>query len=752
MKKIININLSGRVIPIEDSAYEKLQAYIESLRRYFANEEGRDEIINDIESRIAELMNDKVRKGASAVTDADIDEIIASMGRPEDFDADNETAGSAHQDFSSKQGSQGSQGSQGQQGAQAESEPFTRTRPRTRLYRNTSDKFVGGVCSGIAAYLNVDPAIVRILFAIITFGGFGIGFLIYILLWMILPTSDLDGYRGKRLYRNPEDKVIGGVAGGLAAYFNKEARIIRLIFAGPLLLSLVLAVIDGVFSWNHHFDFFPSLVFGSLNATLCMIYIVLWIVLPEARTNYEKMEMRGEPVDLQSIRQNVREQMGNVNERMKSWGEEVKQSAQEWSKKASDYASTRGKTFASEVGSTAGRTGAGIGHAIGVLFKVFFMFIFGAIAFGLFVAVIALIFGGAAWWPVNNFIWTGNSQQLYAWGTLLFFLAVPLIGIITWIVRRLLKVRSRNSYLGWTFGFLWTIGWVAMILLVSSISNDFRNKESVAVPIQVNQPAQDRMILTITDPVLYNNSNFMWSSHTGEGFSLTDDTLKLSQVNIRFEKSSNADYRVTLIKYGFGNSRADALARAERVQYNVRSYDSLLDLGNGFAVGRESKYRGQHVEIVVEVPVGKKIRFDESVYDKISGVDIDWGRIRRNGRHRDYYERRYDWRSGIDYTMDASGDLIDVNGRAIQQQTPAPGNGYRYDNEKTLEERERIWKEEGERLEREKKQKTDTSRPARIGQAAGTEPAGDDESMDDEETDSYSFNVLSPVDAVVKFY
>jgi site-specific recombinase XerD len=66
MKKIININLSGRVIPIEDAAYDSLQRYIESLRRYFANEEGRDEIINDIESRIAELMNDKVKKGAAA--------------------------------------------------------------------------------------------------------------------------------------------------------------------------------------------------------------------------------------------------------------------------------------------------------------------------------------------------------------------------------------------------------------------------------------------------------------------------------------------------------------------------------------------------------------------------------------------------------------------------------------------------------------------------------------------------------------
>src|SRR6185436_16004185 len=85
--KIININLSGRVVPIEDSAYEKLQSYLESLRRYFANEESRDEIINDIESRIAELLQEKIRKGAETTTDADVDEIIASMGTVEDFEA-----------------------------------------------------------------------------------------------------------------------------------------------------------------------------------------------------------------------------------------------------------------------------------------------------------------------------------------------------------------------------------------------------------------------------------------------------------------------------------------------------------------------------------------------------------------------------------------------------------------------------------------------------------------------------------------
>ena len=102
MKKIININFQGRVIPIEETAYEALKDYVESLRRYFRNEDGRDEIINDIESRIAELMNDKIKKGATAITDADIEEIISSMGRVEDF----EKAESAENSGSGNQSSQ----------------------------------------------------------------------------------------------------------------------------------------------------------------------------------------------------------------------------------------------------------------------------------------------------------------------------------------------------------------------------------------------------------------------------------------------------------------------------------------------------------------------------------------------------------------------------------------------------------------------------------------------------------------------
>ncbi|HPG12976.1 MAG TPA: PspC domain-containing protein, partial [Chitinophagaceae bacterium] len=360
MKKIININLSGRVIPIEDTAYEKLQAYIESLRRYFANEEGKDEIINDIESRIAELMNDKVKKGDTAITDDNIEEIINAMGRVEDFEAaDTDTTEQAQPQPQSDQ-------YQSETGKEK-----TKKQSRGRLYRDTNDRFIGGVCSGIADYTNVDPAIVRIIFAILGFAT-GIGILAYIILWMVLPPKGLEGHIGKRLYRNPDDKMIGGVAGGLAAYFNTSSRNVRLIFSAPILLNILIGILNG-FRWHYDFDLFLNIGFGSITGTFILSYIILWVVLPEAESEYEKMVMRGETVDVNRIRQNVKEGMGNFKERVKTWSNDVRSSSSE---------------FSTEVGTAAGRAGRGIGHAIGVLFKVFFLFIAGMIALGLFIAFI----------------------------------------------------------------------------------------------------------------------------------------------------------------------------------------------------------------------------------------------------------------------------------------------------------------------------------------------------------------------------
>jgi len=271
MKKIININLSGRVIPIEDAAYDSLKQYIESLRRYFAQEEGRDEIISDIEGRIAELMHDKVKKGAPAITEADMEVILNTMGRVEDFEqADAAESGAAAGTTTAEEAS-----------------PFSRVtgmKPRGRMYRDSNDKIIGGVAAGVANYFGIDPAIVRIILVLLVFGG-GSGILLYLLLWIFLPKKPLEPTVAKRFFRNPEDRIIGGVAGGLAAYFNKDAWTIRLIFLAPILLNLFFELLQAIFSTFGNYGFHGVFV-GSFSFTFGMAYIILWIILPEARTPF----------------------------------------------------------------------------------------------------------------------------------------------------------------------------------------------------------------------------------------------------------------------------------------------------------------------------------------------------------------------------------------------------------------------------------------------------------------------------------
>lgn len=699
MKKIININLSGRVIPIEDSAYEKLQAYIESLRRHFANEEGRDEIINDIESRLAELMNEKVRKGADRITDADVDEIAASMGRPEDFETEETST---------------TQDSKSQQQQQTSYTDYSEKKERKRLYRDSSDRIIGGVCSGIASYLNVDPAIVRILFAIVSFGGFGLGFILYILLWIVLPSRDIEGYSGKRLYRNPDDKVIGGVAGGLAAYFNMRASTLRLIFAAPIILNIFFSIINH-FSWRYDFHIFPNIFFGSLSGTFLLAYIILWIVLPEARSQYEKMEMRGEKVDVNTIRQNVKEGIQQTKDRLKDWSNEVKESAQNFSGKAKEFANTKGKSFASEAGEVARKTGHGIGHAIGVLFKVFFLFVAGSIAFGLFVAFIVLIFGGIAWWPVNNFLWTSKWQQLYAWGTLIFFFGVPLIAFITWIIRRILRVRSRSGYLGWTFGGLWVIGWIAATLFAASISKDLREYEHNDAPVSITQPAHGRMIVKVSEPALEYTGNFAWINDESNGWDLSEDTLKLSAIRFDVELSDDSDYHVVVKKYSAGTTRTEARYRADKIQYDVSYKDSILDLGSGYAIDKNSKFRGQKIEVEIQVPANKRIRFDESVQDKLNPINIRVRRYhgRRNGTDILINENGYfPWDVNTDYIMGKDGQLHNPDVSSVED-----NKNYRYkqtdssDLEKSIQQKEKELND----LKEKKKQQEEKKQGAPIG-------------------------------------
>jgi phage shock protein PspC (stress-responsive transcriptional regulator) len=653
MKKIININLSGRVIPIEDAAYESLQRYIESLRRYFAQEDGRDEIINDIESRVAELMNEKVKKGAPAVTETDINEIISAMGRVEDFE---------EAESGPVPGAFAATGSA--QAAQSAPAPEMKL-PRGRLYRDNADKMIGGVCAGIANYLNIDPALVRILFVLMTFGA-GMSILVYILLWIIIPAKSLEAVKTKRLFRNPDDRILGGVAGGIGAYLNKEPWIIRLIFAAPLLLNVLFAIIRGAL-FPFHGNPFPNFFIGSFTVTFFITYIILWIILPEARGTYEKMEMRGEHVDVNKIRQNVKTEMENFKTKAQSWGEEVKATAQQYSTQAREFAGTQGRAFASQVGEVARPVGSGIGYVIVLLLKIFLIFILGCFALFFFLVLIFFVFGGVGE-LANDFLLQGPTQQFLGWTATILILAVPMMALITWLIRRIMKVRTHSRYLGWIFGGLWALGLILGLLFAGSMIRSFMANNESNQDIAITQPG-NKMIVTVQDPEMEYRGGFSFfnpDDNGGEGLNVVNDSLRVSNVDIQVAKSEDSLYHITLWKYSNGSSRLEAENKAKQISYNVSSMDSIVTLANSFGIAKNQKFRGQKVVVSLRVPVGKMIRFDESVnhfhpwnvrlkenthrFRSRRTYDVDWD-----------FDTRFDWNSDVDYIMNADGELMDTS-------------------------------------------------------------------------------------------
>ncbi|RYZ22257.1 MAG: PspC domain-containing protein [Chitinophagaceae bacterium] len=699
MKKIININLSGRVIPIEDAAYESLQRYIESLRRYFAAEEGRDEIINDIESRIAELMHDKVKKGAAAVTEADMESIINTMGRLEDFeevDGDSGTASAA--------------------GASAGTtdSAFTRVtgvKPRGRLYRDTNDKILGGVCSGIAHYFGIDPAIVRIILAILVFGA-GTGIFLYLLLWVFVPKRPLEPTISKRFFRNPEDRIIGGVCGGLAAYFNKDAWTFRLIFLAPVLLNILLEVLSAIFNgFGHHF--FPGFVFGSFTGTFFIGYVVLWIILPEARSNFEKMEMRGENVDVHKIRENVKSEIESLKGHTQQFANEVKDQARAFGRSASEFAGTRGRTFASEVGATSRTVVHRTGSVIGTIVKAFVIFVVGSIAFAFFAVVIALMFTGVGD-IANNFFLENGLQKFLGWAGLLLFFGVPFMALVTWLTRRIMKVRSQSHYLGWIFGSLWVIGILCVGLFAGSMFKSFRfsrQAESNVVPAA----ALNHLNVTVSEPEIRYSGYYSFINMDGDngGWDVNEDSMFLSNVHLVINKSNDDQYHVKMTRGASGMDARRAEQRAGAIQYPVFLQDSTLNLGSGFAISRNDKFRNQEVYVEIQVPVGKSIRFDQSINERLHPVRFN---SRYNNRRR--YDRDFDdfnWenevalnehiQAGVRYVMDASGDLVDpVGPRYNTSDTTAIDGQGRYEYRRgTSDSLQRSIDEKERQLERERR-------------------------------------------------
>ncbi len=161
MKKTFTISLGGFPFIIDEDAFYILKNYLDDIGSRLSP--GDQEVIPDIEGRIAEILQNRLTLRSQVVSREMIEQAIAVMGRPEEFGEKRRIE-------------------------EIREHPGERTK---RLYRNLDDKIFGGVCSGLAAYFGIDTTLVRVL-ALILFLFGSMGFWAYIVLWIVIPKAHLD--------------------------------------------------------------------------------------------------------------------------------------------------------------------------------------------------------------------------------------------------------------------------------------------------------------------------------------------------------------------------------------------------------------------------------------------------------------------------------------------------------------------------------------------------------------------------------
>ena len=244
MKKTLTVNLGGTVYHIDDDAYRLLDDYLANLKHFFRKQEGAEEIVNDIEIRIAELFAEKVSAGKQVITIADVEEIIARVGKPEDFGVSDDES-EPHKKEQTASSGQG----------------YTRTTTARRLFRDPDNKLLGGVASGLAAYFDWDITLVRILMIVLLFVPYCPMIILYIIGWIIIPeartAAEKLSMRGEAVtIENIGKTVTDGferVADGVNNFVNSDKPrkiflVALVIICCPVLFVLAVVIVALVFA------------------------------------------------------------------------------------------------------------------------------------------------------------------------------------------------------------------------------------------------------------------------------------------------------------------------------------------------------------------------------------------------------------------------------------------------------------------------------------------------------------------------
>ena len=542
MNKVVNINLNGIIISIDEVAYEQLKQYIDALHKHFSGTEGSAEIISDIETRIAELLQLKLTDNYTVILPKDVADVIAVMGNPWQMECEDEAK-------SSNQSS-------------SQNNTQNTVAPK-KLKRDPHNKVISGVCGGLGNFLNIDPIIARAGF-LISFFVFGSGLLLYLILWVIMPEAtpnelpQFSGTSSRKLFRNTDDKMIGGVCSGIGSYLGVSEVVMRVVFI---------------------ISFFA---FG----TGLLAYVILWLIIPEAKTATEKLQMRGSNIDINNIEREFRNATSNLTQKATT----------------SPVLKNLLKVVTIMVG----------------LLVLFTIVLPGSILF------LVLTFGIGGSGDFSEFVRTitinDTILMLAKWGINAIVFSVVLgfaalaFQLITHKKVRYVSVITTILFFG---GIASSI--VALLMYRSEIKHEvvlITNEQELAV--------NDTLLIKL-NPAFLDDDVDEFDFHLKDGevsWKIQNDMLLFKEPRITINPSRNNLMQVKLKRESWGKTQEEAEDLARKASLNLVVDSSMVILDNGVGLANQP-FKNQELTLGLWIPIGTILKVQYDALEMIKNEDVE---------------------------------------------------------------------------------------------------------------------------------
>ncbi|MGW8122371.1 PspC domain-containing protein [Roseivirga echinicomitans] len=576
MKKNISINIGGIIFHIEEDGYETLKHYLDSINKYFSSYEDSEEIIADIEGRVAEIFLEKLQDGNQVVSAEDVNALIKTMGSISDFEAIEEV-----DDFEPAP--------KKEQQKKTTNEPKQSTsgyQKTDKLYRDLQRRVLGGVASGIAHYYNFDPIWIRVGILAVIFGlafagpAAAIVFIAYFIMWVVVPGNNhlTENKNLKKLYRDPDQKVIGGVSSGLANYLNIDIMVVRVIFL--------------------------LLLFGF--GTGVLLYVILWMITPEANSLTDKMQMKGEAVTLSNIDTNYKKS------------------------KTTDFEPSGEGTFTKVLlfpFRLIGKIFVGLGRAFAPL--MLFLVAVIRIVTGVIISttalsiMVSLLVASGVFLGLYNGDWLIWDSQIAYFPIQIFRNTVPEMGLLFLLgtlfipvlylfiagITIIAKRRVMSPAVGWSILGIWFIAILGAFATLPNVVRDFRD-EGIYSVIDDFQIEADTVTLDMNQITYgsFTRRGFRWDSDF-----FYNDTYTSDFTDLDIKVSNSDQFRVEKRFRARGRNLDEAEKRAQDLSYEYKVEDSTITFDSEMKFSENAEFRAQEADITLFIPEGRPFKINEGM-------------------------------------------------------------------------------------------------------------------------------------------